>query len=100
VADDQDAVPAEDDVGLDELGTEVDRELEAGGRVLRPVGGGAAVPDDDGLGKAGRWAACQRLRRVHVLHRTVIGWMTGELERTCRPQLKRQDADLRGTMPA
>ena len=55
VPDDEDAVAADDEVGLDQLGAEVDGELVAGGRVLRPVGRGAAVADDHGLGKAGRW---------------------------------------------
>ena len=34
VADDEDAVPADHDVGLDQVGTEVDRQLVAGGGVL------------------------------------------------------------------
>ena len=54
VPDDEDAVPADDDVGLDQLGAEVDGEVEAGGRVLRAVCRGATMPDDDGPGKAGR----------------------------------------------
>ena len=70
VADDEDAVPADHDVGLDQLGAEVDRQLVAGGGVLRAVGRGAAVADDHGLGKAGRRSHCQRLGRAHVPHDT------------------------------
>ena len=54
MADDEDAVAADHDVGLDQLGAEVDRQLVAGGRVLGAVGGGTAVADDDRTGKAGR----------------------------------------------
>ena len=84
VADDEDAVAADDDVGLDQFGTEVDRQLEAGGRVLGPVGGGPAVADDEGQGRAGRWSPCRRLGRAHVRHTTGIGWTAGELKRTGR----------------
>jgi hypothetical protein len=45
--------------------------------VLRTVGRGAAVPDDDGPGKAGRRTHCRRLSRAHVLHNTLIGWRIG-----------------------
>jgi len=53
VADDERPVAAEDDVGLDELGTEVDGQLVAGDRVLGPVGSGTAVSDDDKDGEGG-----------------------------------------------
>jgi hypothetical protein len=77
VPDDEDAVPADHDVGFDQLGTEVDRQVVAGGRVLRTVGRGTAVPDDHGLGKAGRWSCGQQLGRAHVLHNTLIGLRNG-----------------------
>jgi hypothetical protein len=70
VADDEDAVPADHHVRLDQLGPEVDRQLVAGRRVLRAVGRGASVADDDGLGRAGRWSQRQRLDRSHVPHNT------------------------------
>ena len=54
VADDEDAVPADHHVRLDQFGAEVDRQLVAGGRVLRAVCRSAPVADDHGLGKAGR----------------------------------------------
>ena len=73
VPDDERAVPAEDDVGLDELGAQIDGEFEAGGGVLRAVGRCTAMADHDGLGKSGRGPNRQRLGRVHVCHHTVIG---------------------------
>ncbi len=47
VADDEGAVAADDQVGLDHVRAEVDGELEALPRVLGPVGRGAAMADDD-----------------------------------------------------
>ena len=66
VPDDQDAVLADDDVGLDQVGALLDRQLVAGGGVLGSVGGRAAVADDHGTGKAGRQGLDRRLGRVHA----------------------------------
>ena len=53
VASDQHAILGGDQVGLDEVGAHVDRELVGGERVLGPVGGRAAVRDDQRLAASG-----------------------------------------------
>jgi hypothetical protein len=70
VPDDERTVAADDDVGLDQVGAEVDGQLEAGGGVLRALRRGAAVTDDDGTGRAGRPDWCRRRDRAHVLYNT------------------------------
>jgi hypothetical protein len=70
VPDDERAVPADDDVGFDEVGAEVDGELEAGRGVLGAVRRGSAVTHDHGTGWAGRRDRCRRRDRAHVLYNT------------------------------
>jgi hypothetical protein len=48
VAEHENAVPARDDVGLDGIGTEGERELVARPAVLRPVARSPPVTDDEG----------------------------------------------------
>ena len=47
---DQDPVPGDDEVGLDEVRPHLDGQLVRRERVLGPVPAGAAVGDDDGAG--------------------------------------------------
>ena len=50
MAGDEDAVPRDDEVGLDEVCAHLDRQLVRRERVLGPVSAGAAVGDDEGHG--------------------------------------------------
>ena len=53
MARDQNAILGGDQVGLDVVGAHVDRELIRGERVFRPVGGRAAMRDDQRLAAVG-----------------------------------------------